>query len=47
MLIPKEGTVPLVASGMNKSGRIGHFSKRLLDCVRKKNDSRYTEQQVL
>lgn len=47
MLIPKEGSVPLIASGMNKSGRVGHVSKRLLDCVRKKNDSRYTEQQVL
>ena len=47
MLIPKEGTVPLVASVMNKNGRIEYFSKRLLDCVRKKNDSRYTEQQVL
>lgn len=47
MLIPKEGSVPLIASEMNQSGRVGHVSKRLLDCVRKKNDSRYTEQQVL
>lgn len=36
MLIPEEDVVLLKASGMSKAAQGGYFSKRPLDCVRKK-----------